>query len=152
MGYNSRMYPSHAIASVGCVVVKNGMILLVKRGYPPGKGLWAVPGGVIEAGESIIEASKRELYEETGLTGEPLGLVWVTESIVKESDKIKYHYVILDVLFDPNTIRGELRPGGDAVEARWFDLHEAATSSIVTKSSRRLAEILLKGGYSIIRL
>ncbi|MGC9181677.1 NUDIX hydrolase [Thermogladius sp.] len=147
-----REYPEYAIASVGAVVVKDGKILLVERGYPPGVGLWAVPGGAIEAGESILEAAVRELEEETGVTGRPVGVVWVSESIVRDDGRVKYHYVIVDVLFDPETLSGELRPGGDARRVEWFDLREAAASSLVTRSTRRLAEVLLNGGAPLIRI
>ncbi|RLG76947.1 MAG: NUDIX hydrolase, partial [Thermoprotei archaeon] len=48
---SSREYPRYAVVGVGAVVVKDGKVLLIKRGYPPAKGMWAIPGGVVEAGE-----------------------------------------------------------------------------------------------------
>jgi len=147
-----REFPEHAIASVGAVVVRGSEILLVERGYPPGEGLWSIPGGVIEPGETIVEASIRELEEETGLRGRPLGVVWVTDSIVREGGRVRYHYVIIDVLFDSSSLTGELRPGGDARSVAWFSLAEASTSSRVTRSTRRLAQMMLEGKLRVIEL
>ena len=64
------------VPCVGAVVVHDGQLLLVRRGQEPGKGLWSVPGGRVEAGESLAEACVREVREETGLdvvAGEVVG-------------------------------------------------------------------------------
>ena len=144
---SSRTYPKYAIASVGAVVIKNNSILLIKRGYPPKEGMWAIPGGVIEAGESIVEAAKRELEEETGIVAEPLGIIGVAEAIVRdEHGKILYHYIILDILFDSNTIRGTLRPGGDATDVAWIPLKEAVERNDITGSTKRLIKKILDEG------
>ena len=62
----------------GAVAVDHGLLLLVKRGTDPGKGLWSLPGGRVESGESVVAAVVRELKEETGLQGVCGSLVgWV---------------------------------------------------------------------------
>ncbi|MEM4718032.1 MAG: NUDIX hydrolase [Desulfurococcaceae archaeon] len=120
-----RKYPKYAIAAVSSVLIRNNEILLVKRRFPPGTGKWSIPGGVIEAGEKIVEAAKRELLEETGLEADPAGIIWVLNNVVYDVGKrVLYHYVIIDILFDSNTIRGVLRPGGDAVDVAWFRIDE----------------------------
>ncbi|NPA97505.1 MAG: NUDIX domain-containing protein [Crenarchaeota archaeon] len=139
----STEYPPYAIAAVGAVLLKEGRVLLVKRGYPPGKGLWAIPGGVIEAGEGIYEAAARELEEETGLRARPLGVVWVANVVDRdERGKPRFHYVVIDVLFDPSTIEGEPRPGGDAVDVAWVPIGEAMARDDVTRTTKALLEHL----------
>ncbi|RLE94819.1 MAG: hypothetical protein DRN04_01875 [Thermoprotei archaeon] len=86
---STRLYPKFAIAAVGAVVLKNGRILLIKRGKEPGKGLWSIPGGAVQAGERLEEAVLRELYEETGLTGKVGELIHIEEAIIREDSKVK---------------------------------------------------------------
>ena len=149
---SSREYPRYAVVGVGAVVVKDGKVLLIKRGYPPAKGMWAIPGGVVEAGERLAEAVVRELEEETGLRGRPAGVIHVDEVIVREGSSVKYHYVLLDFLIDD--VAGIPRPGGDAVEVSWFNLCEIPERDDVTSATKRLARRLidLKGRYIALPL
>lgn len=105
---------------VGAIAVDEGSILMVRRGRGPAQGTWSVPGGRVEAGESLAEAVVRELAEETGLAGVCEGLVGWAERI--EAD---FHYVILDftvtVMTDADPVAGD-----DAAEARWVALSEVA--------------------------
>ncbi len=140
-----REFPKYAIASVGAVLLREGKLLLVKRGLPPGQGKWSIPGGAVEAGESILEAAKRELLEETNLSAEPIGLIALSQVVVNEDDRVKYHYVIADIIFDPASIEGSERPGGDATEVSWFSLGEASTREDVTRTTRKLASLLRNG-------
>ena len=145
----SREYPRYAIVGVGAVVFRDSRILLVKRKYDPGKGLWAVPGGAVEPGESLAQAVVRELEEETGLRGEPRGVVWVDEVVVRdESGRVRYHYVLIDILID--RVEGEARAGGDAGDIRWFTLEDAASSSIVSRTTRRMVRWILENGFEKI--
>ncbi|MEM0042097.1 MAG: NUDIX hydrolase [Candidatus Korarchaeum sp.] len=140
-----REFPSHAIASVGAVLLKEGRLLLVRRGFPPGQGKWSIPGGVVEAGESLLDAAKRELLEETNLNAEPLGVVALSQVIVREGDLIRYHYIIVDVLFDEGSLTGEEMPGGDAIDVSWFPLDEVLSRGDVTSTTKRLAGVLREG-------
>ena len=97
-----------------------GRVLLIERGTPPGVGLWTVPGGKLEAGESLAEAVAREVREETGLAVEVGALACVVERMGDD-----YHFVILDSL--ARVVGGTLAPGSDARAARFVDdaeLHE----------------------------
>ncbi|MET1160554.1 MAG: NUDIX hydrolase [Thermoprotei archaeon] len=146
----SREYPGYAIAAVGCIVIRGDEILLVKRGYPPRKGYWSVPGGVVEADESLYDAAKRELYEETGLSGEPYGVLAIADVTVRGDQGIRFRYVITDVLFNPETIKGEPRPGGDAVDVSWFKLREVVERRDVTGTTRRLVKHIIEHGTTIV--
>ena len=100
------------IVGVGAVVLRDDSILLVKRGSEPGKGLWAVPGGKVRFGETLQEAVRREVLEETGLEVEVGRVVWVGSHISSHE-----HIVLID--FAAKVIGGELAAGDDAVRAEW---------------------------------
>ena len=121
----SRSYPAAPVPAVGALVVHGGAVLLVRRGRPPSRDVWAVPGGRVELGESLAEAVEREVREETGVTvraGEP---VWSFDSVIRDRDvRIRYHYVIVDLSAD--YLAGEPRGGDDAREARWVRPEEVA--------------------------
>ncbi len=140
-----REFPKYAIASVGAVLLREGKLLLVKRGFPPGQGKWSIPGGAVEAGEGILEAAKRELFEETNLSAEPIGLIALSQVVVSDEGRVKYHYIIADIIFDPASIEGSERPGGDATDVSWFSLEEASAKEDVTRTTRKLANLLKNG-------
>jgi ADP-ribose pyrophosphatase YjhB (NUDIX family) len=101
---------------VGAVVVAQDRLLMVRRGRGPAQGEWSLPGGRVEAGETLAEAVVRELYEETSLHGVCGDLVGWVERIGPA-----YHYVILDfrvVVLDDDPPRA----GDDAIEATWVPL------------------------------
>ena len=106
------------LVGVGVAVLRDGQILLVRRGREPGKGLWAVPGGKVNWGEPMRAAARREVLEETGLEVEVGDVVWTGEHITDE-----YHVVLFD--FAGTVVEGELQAGDDADEVRWVDLSEA---------------------------
>lgn len=97
-------------------------VLLVKRRYPPFPGLWSFPGGHLEPGETVLEAARRELMEETGVDAEPLGVVHIHE-LLAMGPVGPEHYVIMDVLMRYRG--GEPRGGSDAADARFFPYREA---------------------------
>ncbi len=152
-GVVSREYPKYALVAVGAVLIRNNEILLVKRGYPPGKGKWSIPGGVVEVGEDLYSAAVRELKEETGINASPLGIVWVCNNIVRDNDgRIQFHYVILDILFDSNTISGDLKAGGDAVDVSWVPINSIIFREDISKTVRNLIERINKFGLNYIRI
>jgi len=104
---------------------------LVQRGHPPEAGRWAVPGGRLESGESLVAAVRRELWEETGLVPEsPPEVLYVVELGPPEAPIIVIDYGV--------RVRGEARAGSDAAAVRWVD---AATVAAVPLA-RGMAEFL----------
>ncbi|MBC8092005.1 MAG: NUDIX domain-containing protein [Pseudonocardia sp.] len=88
----------------------DGRLLLIRRGNEPGRGLWSLPGGRVEAGEDDAAALVREMSEETGLVVVPGRLV---------GRVVRGHYAIAD--YACAVVGGELRAGDDALDARWCD-------------------------------
>lgn len=116
------------MVGVGAVSVREGDILLVKRGGQPGQGKWAVPGGRVESGERLREAVVREVYEETGLRISVGAVAWQGE-VHARTRTDAFHYVIIDFL--ATVTGGALRAGGDAADARWVTLEEARSLDLV---------------------
>ena len=115
---NPREYPELPRVGVGVVVLKDGEVLLVKRGAPPLQGKWSLPGGLVELGESTEAAAIREVEEECGLRVRLLGLAGVVDRITRDAEgRVRYHYVLVDYLAVPET--GIARAGSDAAEVRW---------------------------------
>ncbi len=117
-----REYPTRPIVGVGGVVVHRQRVLLIRRGREPLKGQWSIPGGVVELGEELAEAVRRELKEETGLVVEPLAVIAVLDRIERVRRRVKYHYVIID--YACRLKLGRLRPASDVVDARWVRREE----------------------------
>ncbi len=92
-------------------------MLLVKRANEPFQGWWSIPGGIVETGELLRDAVRREIREETGLQVEPLDIVEVFESI-----RQAHHFVVVDFLC--RVIDGDLCASSDAESAQWFSVSE----------------------------
>jgi 8-oxo-dGTP diphosphatase len=129
------------VPCVGAVIRDEaGRILLIKRGHEPGKGLWSVPGGRIESGETDEQAVVREVREETGLEVECGSLLGAIErpglagTILQISD---YRAVVTG---------GELTAGDDAADARWLTLQEASELDSTGKLTGGLLTILRSWG------
>jgi ADP-ribose pyrophosphatase YjhB (NUDIX family) len=112
-----RKYPKNPLVGVGGVVVDRDRVLLIRRGSEPLKGEWSIPGGMLELGEELAAGVKRELKEETGLDVEPLDCILVFDRIMREGERVKYHYVIVDYLCRRKA--GRLCPASDVIDARW---------------------------------
>ena len=81
-----RQYPSQPLIGVGAIIMNRNKMLIVKRANEPAKGLWSVPGGVVELGEQLYEALKREVKEETGLEVDIERLVDAVDNIVFDEE------------------------------------------------------------------
>jgi ADP-ribose pyrophosphatase YjhB (NUDIX family) len=113
-----REYPSAPLPSVGAVVCNGDNVLLVLRGQEPSRGKWSIPGGVMELGETIREAARREVMEECGVEIEAGDVIEVRDAIVRDiAGRIRFHYVLVDVI--GRYVSGKLTVGSDVEDARW---------------------------------
>ena len=119
---NSTDKQLNPIVAAGAVVVHEKKVLLVKRSKAPSKGLWAIPGGKIRAGETIQSAAEREILEETGLTINAGAPIYAFDLIEREDNDIRYHYVIVDVI--ATLSGGTLAANSDAQECQWFGMSD----------------------------
>lgn len=118
---SSRRYPARPLLGVGAVIFQNDSVLLIERGQEPLKGFWTLPGGLVEAGERLDQALRREVLEETGLVVEPLTVAAIFERIIPDAEgRTEFHYVIIDYLCRP--AGGTLAWGSDVADARWVRL------------------------------
>ncbi len=115
-----REYPDQPVLAVGAVVVRDGKVLLTKRGGEPSRGLWSLPGGAVHPGEELKAALVRELREECGIEVAIEDVAEVVERIIPDAEgRLRYHYVILDYL--ARWLSGDLSPSEEVQEARWVD-------------------------------
>tara|TARA_B100002052_G_scaffold284812_1_gene297074 strand:+ start:338 stop:790 length:453 start_codon:yes stop_codon:yes gene_type:complete len=135
---SERRYPTRPIVGVGTVVLDGDMVLMVQRGKPPRQGSWSLPGGAQELGETVHEAARREVREETGLEIEIFGLIDVVDSVRPDADdKIEYHYTLIDMA--GHAVGGTLMAGGDAQDCRWFTRPEIDAMDIWPETKRIIA-------------
>jgi ADP-ribose pyrophosphatase len=113
------MTPAVPSVGVGGVVVRDGSVLLIRRGKEPLRGRWVVPGGTVELGETLEEALVREMEEETGLVVEPLEVLTVFDRIERDGERVSYHCVIVDFLCRWRS--GEAKAASDALEVAWAE-------------------------------
>jgi ADP-ribose pyrophosphatase YjhB (NUDIX family) len=105
--------------AVSAAIVRDGEVLLVRRARPPMQGLFTLPGGGVEPGETLTEALLREVREETGLTVEPVALAGYREVITHDiSGRVQRHFVIL--AFAARWVAGEPKLNDEISEARWM--------------------------------
>jgi ADP-ribose pyrophosphatase YjhB (NUDIX family) len=122
----SREYPDHPRVGVGAVVLDGDRVLLVRRGRGPAEGKWSIPGGLVDLGERIEEAARREVLEECGIPVRIAGLAGVVDRVIRDpGGRVRYHYVLVDYVAHPES--RSLRPGSDAAEARWVPIAEVPT-------------------------
>tara|TARA_B100000401_G_scaffold214773_1_gene144968 strand:+ start:115 stop:513 length:399 start_codon:yes stop_codon:yes gene_type:complete len=121
------------------------MVLMIKRGKPPRQGSWSLPGGAQELGETIREAARREVREETGLEIGIFGLIDVVDSVRSDADdKIEYHYTLIDLA--GYSVGGTLMAGGDAQDCRWFTRTEINAMDIWSETKRIISLAVDKFG------
>lgn len=141
---SSREYPERPVIGVGGVIVDRGRTVLIRRGTEPLLGQWSIPGGTLEIGETLEEAVRRELREETGLEVRVLELIELFDRIYLENrsapkqdkKKPRYHFVIADYLCE--LVSGEPRAGSDVTDVAFtredelgkFHLTEKATAVV----------------------
>jgi 8-oxo-dGTP diphosphatase len=132
-------YPVQPQVAVGAIVFKDSRVLLVQRGKAPALGMWSIPGGSLELGETLQRATEREIREETGLTIKAREPVFTFDVIDRdENGRVRFHYVIVDLMAD--YISGELRAGDDALDARWVSSAETKSLNMSEKTRHLLTQ------------
>lgn len=120
-----RAYPERPYLAVSAAVFRNGKVLLVQRARPPARGIYTLPGGVVECGETLAEAVVREVREETSLEIDPIALAGHRDVVVRDaSGRIHRHFVVLP--FAARWVAGEFAPSEELAEGHWVNPFEIA--------------------------
>ena len=138
---SSREYPERPVIGVGGVIVDRGRTVLIRRGTEPLLGQWSIPGGTVEIGETLAEAVRRELREETGLEVHVLELIELFDRIYLENGaapsqqkkKPRYHFVIADYLCE--LVGGEPRAGSDVTDLAFARENELVKFHLTAKAT-----------------
>ena len=132
-----RTYPQRPYLAVSAAIIRDGKVLVVRRARKPALGIYTLPGGVVEVGETLTHALTREVREETALAIEPVALAGHREVIVKDADgRIERHFVIL--CFASRWVSGEPVLNEELDDARWIDPAELAN----LRTTEGIAEIV----------
>ena len=120
-----RQYPSRPFLAASVAVFRDGRVLLAARSKPPAQGVFSLPGGLVEPGETLAEAALRELKEEVGVDADMIGFIGHVEVIERDGDdRVLHHFVIC--AHAARWRRGEPSAGSEALEVRWVREEETA--------------------------
>ncbi|HET9615765.1 MAG TPA: NUDIX hydrolase [Pseudolabrys sp.] len=134
---DDRLYPQRPFLAVSAAILRGGKVLIVRRARKPALGVYTLPGGVVEAGETLEEAVRREVREETALDIEPVTLSGHREVVIRDAQgRTERHFVIL--CFAARWLSGEPQLNDELDEARWIDPADLAG----LKTTEGLAEIV----------
>jgi 8-oxo-dGTP diphosphatase len=142
---DERTYPQRPFLAVSAAIFRNGKVLVVRRARKPALNLYTLPGGAVEAGETLVEAAIREVREETSLSIEPVALAGHREVIARDdAGKVERHFVILS--FASRWLAGEPVLSDELDDSRWVDPSELGNyrttdglAEIVTTAATLLA-------------
>ena len=143
-GELSRTYPARPYLAVSAAIFRAGRVLIVRRARPPAHGLYTLPGGGVELGETLEEAVVREVREETALNVEPIALAGYRQAIARDAEgRVERHFVILP--FAARWIDGEISLNEELAEGHW--LEPSALAGLQTTEG--LAQIVAAAGERI---
>jgi 8-oxo-dGTP diphosphatase len=142
-----RTYPTRPYLAVSAAIFRDNRVLIVRRGRLPSHGLYTLPGGGVELGETLEQAVIREVREETGLDIEPLALAGYRQVIMRDArGKIERHFVVLP--FAARWIAGDVSLNEELAEANWLLPSDLAG----LKTTEGLAEIVAAAGERLAGL
>jgi ADP-ribose pyrophosphatase len=143
----SKIYPDAPRVAVGAVVTYQDKVLLVLRGQPPAKDMWAIPGGSVNLGETLQAAAEREVLEETGLQIKAGEVIYTFDAIVHDqAGRVQYHYVILDLKAEALDPTQPLVAADDVRDARWFGLTDLDRPDLaLSETTRNLLRQMING-------
>lgn len=122
---SDRSYPARPILAASTAVIRSGRILVAQRANAPGAGLYSLPGGLVEVGETLAAAAARELMEEVGVVAAPLAICGHRDIIARDAGgRVERHFVV--VTFAARWVSGEGEPGPEAADVRWVTEDELA--------------------------
>ena len=124
-GYDPSSYPSLAVTvDLAVFTIRDGSlsVLLIERGSEPFAGRWALPGGFVEPDEDALAAARRELAEETSLSGLDVHLEQLATYSAPDRDPRMRVVSIAHVVLAPGL--AEVRAGSDAADARWWTVED----------------------------
>ena len=134
---DERIYPQRPYLAVSAAIIRDGKVLVVRRARQPALGIFTLPGGGVETGETLMQAVTREVREETSMDIEPVALAGHREAIARDAQgRVERHFVIL--CFAARWLSGEPVLNEELDDARW--LAPAALSSL--RTTEGLAEIV----------
>lgn len=119
---------TRALLGVSIAVFKNDEVVLVQRGHPPYEGSWSFPGGKVQPGETLEQAARRELHEETGLEVSALQFIYPVEMIHRESGLLRHHIVLMQ--FAAHYESGQAKAMDDARALRWEKLNDLSSLNV----------------------
>jgi 8-oxo-dGTP diphosphatase len=135
---SARTYPTRPYLAVSAAIFRDGRVLIVRRGRAPAHGLYTLPGGGVELGETLEQAVIREVREETALAIAPVELVGSRQAIARDAaGRVERHFVILP--FAARWLAGEVSLNEELEESRWL----APTELDGLKTTEGLAEIVI---------
>ncbi len=125
MSADPRKYPDRPFTAVSAAIIRDGRVLIVQRAQPPMRGVFTLPGGVVEIGETLHQALVREIEEEVGMKIEPVALAGHRDVIVRDGNgKVERHFIILP--FAARWLSGEPKLNHELADARWVLPNEIA--------------------------
>ena len=136
--------PTHPTLAASVAVFRGPRVLLARRGANPGHGLWSLPGGRVEPGETMAEAAIRELMEEVKVVARIIGLAAMLDLIVRDgTGALQSHFVVAAHagLWQAN----EPEPGAEALEVGWFlpqEIDRLATTDKLAQVVAKAAAVL----------
>ena len=116
---------------MGGIIFDGDSVLLVERAGEPLKGWWSIPGGLLETGEKLEDAVRREIREETGLLVEIVYRFDIFERIMRDAEgRPEYHYVLVDYVC--KIVSGEPIPGDDVSRVEWVPCAQLRNYKVTT--------------------
>jgi 8-oxo-dGTP diphosphatase len=146
---SDREYPAHPLVGVGALIHdRDGRVLLIKRKFEPNKGRWSLPGGLLETGETLLEAGRREVREEVGVELEIEKLYQVSEEIIRDAEgKTRFHFVLVDFLASPDPEGATIVLNGESESFAWTRPEEIKGMDVSENTQRIVEKYLMDSGH-----
>ena len=142
-----RLYPEGPIVAVAAVIFVEEAVLLARRKQEPGRGLWSLPGGMVELGETLPDALKRELWEEVSIKIEIGGFIGAFDRIIRDKEnRVQYHYVLVD--YWGRIVSGRPIPASDISEVQLVAVDEIETFDIDTQLKKTIRTAIRMRNHS----